>query len=111
MPILRVNQVTDYERIDHQQKSERAGPHATSGRRALQRLAQCRVSSRQASWFGSDASVGPTRAMTDSARLLGAKRGFDARPSGDGSYEGQFHCAFWLYQQENISERTPRPLG
>jgi hypothetical protein len=55
--ILRVNQVTDYERIDHQQKSERAGPHATSGRR----LAQCRVSSRQASWFGPDASVGPTQ--------------------------------------------------
>ena len=59
--ILRVNQLTDYERIDHQQKSERAGPHATSGRRALQRLAQCRVSSRQASWFGPDASVGPTQ--------------------------------------------------
>ena len=59
--ILRVNQLTDYERIDHQQKSERAGPHAMSGRRALQRLAQCRVSSRQASWFGPDASVGPTR--------------------------------------------------
>jgi hypothetical protein len=69
MPILRVNQVTDYEGIDHQQKSERAGPHATSGRRALQRLAQCRLSSRQASWFGPDASVGPTLAMTDSARL------------------------------------------
>jgi len=58
--ILRVNQATDYERIDHQQKSERA-VHATSGRRALQRLAQCRVSSRQASWFGPDASVGPTQ--------------------------------------------------
>jgi len=42
---LRVNRVTDSERIHSQQKSERAGPHATSGRRALQRLTQCRVSS------------------------------------------------------------------
>jgi len=31
MPILRVNQVTDYEGIDHQQKSERAGPVAATG--------------------------------------------------------------------------------
>jgi hypothetical protein len=43
MQNLRVNRVTDYEDIDSQQKSERAGPHATSGRKALQRLAQCRV--------------------------------------------------------------------
>jgi hypothetical protein len=42
-------------------KIRMGGPQATSGRRALQRLAQCRVSSRQASWFGPDASVGPTR--------------------------------------------------
>src|SRR5262249_22246024 len=51
------------------------------------------------------------RAMTDSARLLGANRGFDARLSGGGSYEGQCRCAFLLYRQENISERTPRLLG
>src|SRR5262249_42452717 len=107
MPILRVNQVTDYERIDHQQKSERAGPHATSGRRALQRLAQCRVSSRQAWWFGPDASVGPTRAMADSARQLGAKRGFDARLSGGGSYEGQCRCAFLLYRKKIFQNVLP----
>src|SRR5262252_11169162 len=46
--------------------------------------------------------------MTDSARLLGAKRGFNARLSGDGSYEGQCRCAFLLCRQENISKRTPR---
>jgi len=108
---LHVNRVTEYEGIDRQQKSERAGPYATWGRRALQRLAQSRVSSRQASLFGPDASVGPTRAMTDSARPLGAKRGFDARLSGGGSYEGQCRCVFLPYRQENISERIPRPLG
>ena len=74
---------------------EWAGPHATSGRRALQQLAQCRVSSHQASWFGPDTSVAPTRAMTDSARPLGAKRGSDARLSEGGSYEGQCRCAFF----------------
>src|SRR5215813_1670884 len=47
------------------------------------------------------------------ARLLGANRDFDARLLGGGSYEGQRRCAFSLYQQENISERTPRrdPIG
>src|SRR5215467_10978768 len=45
------------------------------------------------------------------ARLLGANRGFDARLSGGGSYEGQCRCAFLLYRQENISERTPPLLG
>ena len=109
--ILRVNQVTDYERIDHQQKSERAGPHAMSGRRALQPAGATPGGVAAASWSGPDASVGPTRAMTDSARLLGAKSGFDARLSGGGSYEGQCRCAFLLCRQENISERTPRLLG
>jgi hypothetical protein len=42
--------------------------------------------------------------------LLGANRGFDARLSGGGSYEGQCRCAFFLYRQENISERTPHLL-
>jgi len=54
---------------------------------------------------GPDASVGPTRAMTDSARLIGAKRASDARLSGDGSYEDQCRCAFLLYRQENIHWR------
>src|SRR5215510_13264987 len=44
------------------------------------------------------------------ARLLGANRDFDARLLGGGSYEGQCRCAFSLYRQENISERTPRLL-
>ena len=43
--------------------------------------------------------------------LLGANRGFDARLSGGGSYEGQRRCSFLLYRQENISERTPRLWG
>src|SRR5262249_55274254 len=53
-----------------------------------------------------DASVGRRP-----ARLLGANRDFDVRLSGGGSYEGQCRCAFLLYRQENISERTPRLLG
>src|SRR5262245_48656612 len=44
------------------------------------------------------------------ARLLGANRGLDAHLSGGGSYEGQRRCAFLLYRQENISERTPHLL-
>src|SRR5262249_44024634 len=48
---------------------------------------------------------------TQTARLLGTNRGFDAHLSGGGSYEGQCRCAFLLYRQENISERPPRPLG
>jgi hypothetical protein len=43
--------------------------------------------------------------------LLCTNRGFDARLSGGGSYEGQCRCAFLFYRQENISERTPRLLG
>src|SRR5262245_3196448 len=53
--------------------------------------------------------TGPA-AATQTARLLGTNRGFDARHSGGGSYEGQCRCAFLLYRQENISERTPRLL-
>src|SRR5262245_41408818 len=54
--------------------------------------------------------TGPAVA-TQTARLLGTNRGFDARHSGGGSYEGQCRCAFLFYRQENISERTPRLLG
>jgi len=42
---------------------------------------------------------------------LGTKRGFDARLSGGGSYEGQCRSAFLLCRQENTKERTPRLLG
>src|SRR5262249_910191 len=56
--ILVLFKLTHYPRVGC---DSRAGPHATSGRRALQRLAQSRVASRQASWFGPDASVGPTQ--------------------------------------------------
>ena len=42
--------------------------------------------------------------------MLGTNRGFDARLSGSGSCEDQRRCAFLLYRQENISERTPHLL-
>src|SRR5262249_23226255 len=45
------------------------------------------------------------------SRVPSTNRGFDARLSGGGSYEGQCRCAFLLYRQENISERTPPLLG
>ena len=45
--------------------------------------------------------------MRRPGRLLGTNRGFDARLSGGGSYGDQRRCAFLLYRQENISERTP----
>ena len=48
--------------------------------------------------------------MRRPGRLLGTNRGFDARLSGGGSYEDQRRCAFLLYRQENISERTPHLL-
>src|SRR5262249_2234468 len=51
------------------------------------------------------------RAMSDSRGLPSTNPGFDTRPSEGGLYEGQPTCAFLLYRQENISERTPRLLG
>src|SRR6516164_1834411 len=62
------------------------------------------------SWHRRAVPSRPT-VMRRPARLLGANRGFDARLLGGGSYEGQCCCAFLLYRQENISERTPRLLG
>src|SRR5215472_5243712 len=44
------------------------------------------------------------------ARLLGTNRGFDVRLSRGGSCEDQRRCAFLLYRQENILERTPHLL-
>jgi len=39
-----------------------------------------------------------TTSSAGAVRLLGANRGFVARLSGDGSYEGQRHFAFLLYR-------------
>src|SRR5262245_51834154 len=59
------------------------------------------------------ADAGTAMTLHSAALALGANRDFDARLLGGGSYEGQRRCAFSLYRQENISERTPRrdPIG
>ena len=60
--------------------------------------------------LGNEGGSGGTSVGRRPARLLDANRGFDARLSRGGSYEGQCRCAFLLYRQENISEGTPRLL-
>ena len=61
--------------------------------------------------LGNEGGSGGTSVGRRPARLLDANRGFDARLSGGGSYEGQCRSAFLRCRQENISERTPRLLG
>src|SRR6516162_218654 len=67
MPILRVNQVTDYEGIDHQQ-NQNGGPSGNVGPASVAATgARCRRG--KASWFSPDPAVVRPGAMTDSARL------------------------------------------